>query len=152
MFCKVQRHIFVPSSGLDETNIKGAFYPGGPLAPLYPIVIIFTSIIIIFHQNFTGKILVCFIQAMQTSPEFYEATRIIFVCKENKWQLYSTILLLQVTVVLHYRTYAWVCIFLLVNKVQRMRVLNTISWPIRSYFMRWLIRTTSLVQIHMITN
>ncbi len=36
MFCKVLRHVLVPSSGLDENNIKGAFYPGAPLAPLYP--------------------------------------------------------------------------------------------------------------------
>ncbi len=27
MFWKVLRHVFVPSSGLDENNIKGAFYP-----------------------------------------------------------------------------------------------------------------------------
>ncbi len=30
----VHRYVFVPSSGLDENNIKGAFYPGAPLAPL----------------------------------------------------------------------------------------------------------------------
>ncbi len=32
MFWKVLRHIFVPSSGLEENNIKGAFYPEAPLA------------------------------------------------------------------------------------------------------------------------
>ncbi len=26
------RHVFVPSSGLDENDIKDAFYPGVPLA------------------------------------------------------------------------------------------------------------------------
>ncbi len=36
MFWKVLSHIFVPSSGLDENNIKGAFYPGALLAQLYP--------------------------------------------------------------------------------------------------------------------
>ncbi len=35
MFWKVLRHVFVPSSGLEENNIKGAFYLGAPLAPLY---------------------------------------------------------------------------------------------------------------------
>ncbi len=39
MFCKVLRHVLVPSSGLDENNIKGAFYPGAPLAPLHPITL-----------------------------------------------------------------------------------------------------------------
>ncbi len=36
MFWEVLCHVFVPSSGLDENNIKGAFYPGVALAPLYP--------------------------------------------------------------------------------------------------------------------
>ncbi len=36
MFWKVLRHVFVPSSGLDENNIKGTFYSEVPLAPLYP--------------------------------------------------------------------------------------------------------------------
>ncbi len=46
MFCKVLCHVFVPSSGLDENNIKGAFYPGAPLAPLYPkpFLILFPSL------------------------------------------------------------------------------------------------------------
>lgn len=35
MFWKMLRHIFVPSNGLDEHNIKGTFYPKAPLAPLY---------------------------------------------------------------------------------------------------------------------
>ncbi len=35
MLWKVLRHVFVPSSGLDENNIKGTFYPGAPLAQLY---------------------------------------------------------------------------------------------------------------------
>ncbi len=35
MFWKVLGHVFVPSSGLDENNIKGAFYPGALLVPLY---------------------------------------------------------------------------------------------------------------------
>ncbi len=39
MFWKVLRHVFVPSSGLEENNIKSAFYPGAPLAPLYPTVV-----------------------------------------------------------------------------------------------------------------
>ncbi len=33
-------------------------------------VIIFTSVTIVIHQNFTGKILVCFNQPIQTSPDF----------------------------------------------------------------------------------
>ncbi len=36
MFWKVLRQVLEPPSGLDENNIKGAFYPGVPLAPLYP--------------------------------------------------------------------------------------------------------------------
>ncbi len=40
MFWEVLYHIFVPSSGLDENNIKkGAFCPVASLAPLYPISI-----------------------------------------------------------------------------------------------------------------
>ncbi len=35
-FWKVLRHVFVPSSGLDENDIKDAFYPGVPLAPFVP--------------------------------------------------------------------------------------------------------------------
>ncbi len=35
MFCKVLCHVFVPSSGLDENNIKGAFYPK-PFLILFP--------------------------------------------------------------------------------------------------------------------
>ncbi len=33
-------------------------------------VIVFTSITTVINQNFTGKILVCFIQPIQTSPDF----------------------------------------------------------------------------------
>ncbi len=33
-------------------------------------VIVFTSNTIVIHQNFTGKILVCFIQTIKTSPDF----------------------------------------------------------------------------------
>ncbi len=40
MLWKVLWHIFVPSSGLGENNIKGAFYPGAPLALLYPILLL----------------------------------------------------------------------------------------------------------------
>ncbi len=39
MFWKLLSHVFVPSSGLEENNIKGAFYPVAPLAPLYPIYV-----------------------------------------------------------------------------------------------------------------
>ncbi len=41
MFWKVICHVFVPSSGLEENNIKGTFYPGAPLALLYPIYIFY---------------------------------------------------------------------------------------------------------------
>ncbi len=33
MFWKVLRHVLVPSSGLEENNIKGAF---SPVVPYYP--------------------------------------------------------------------------------------------------------------------
>ncbi len=37
---------------------------------VYVIVIIFTLITIIIQQNFTGEILICFIQPPQTSSDF----------------------------------------------------------------------------------
>ncbi len=37
MFWKVPLYVFVPYSGLDENNIKGAFYPEAPLGLLYPV-------------------------------------------------------------------------------------------------------------------
>ncbi len=37
---------------------------------LYVTVIVFTSITVVFHQNFNGEILVCFNKPIQTSPDF----------------------------------------------------------------------------------
>ncbi len=48
MFLKVLCHVFVPSSGLEENNVKGAFYPRVPLAPLYPNN---TSIVALFRKQ-----------------------------------------------------------------------------------------------------
>jgi len=39
MFWKVLRYVFMPSSGLEENKIKGAFSPTVPLALFYPIYI-----------------------------------------------------------------------------------------------------------------
>ncbi len=35
MIWKVLHHVFVPSSGLEENNIKGAFYPVVPYIYIY---------------------------------------------------------------------------------------------------------------------
>ncbi len=46
-------------------------------------VIVFTSTTIVIHQNFTGKILVCFIQPIQTSPDFIFLRIKGYVCSDQ---------------------------------------------------------------------
>ncbi len=58
MFWKVLRHVFVPSSGFDENSIKGAFYLGAPLAPLYPTLRNLYFIIFLPKLSLNGRALI----------------------------------------------------------------------------------------------
>ncbi len=58
MFWKVLRHVFVPSNGLDENYIKGAFYPRVHLSPLYPTLRNLYFIIFLPTLSLNGKDLI----------------------------------------------------------------------------------------------
>ncbi len=98
MFWKVLRHVFVPSNGLDEKYIKGAFYPGVHLSPLYPTLRNFYFIIFLPKLSLNGRTLISEcerisdIHVLTAAFEAVSASQYIFILVENTGKLLKSFL------------------------------------------------------------